>query len=217
MLRTAKKTHYLYDLQRAKLSRNGYFKAIKRARSPCWLSFLARTTPQNIWTAKKFIAPRKSPYFLSLPDADSRVAINHALYGYFFPLIPQAPQKGRLTPHPSHLPFPKEEIALAVAKSTPSSASGPDEVPCSVWKSINCYNPDILLSHLAPLVAFGYHPPSLKHANRVVLDIPGKPAYDTRSSLRIIILLKTVSKILEQVMTVRHMALAGSSGLLYSN
>ena len=47
-------------------------------------------------------------------------------------------------------------------------------------------------------MAFGYHPPSLKTANWVVLDKPGKGSYDSQASCRIIVLLKTISKILEE-------------------
>ena len=68
-----------------------------------------------------------------------------------------------------------------------------------------------------PLVAFGYHPPALKRAHGVVLDKPGKASYDSPSSFRIIVLLKTISKILEQVMTVRLAALARTVGLLHPN
>ena len=64
---------------------------------------------------------------------------------------------------------------------------------------------------------FRYHPPSLKNANGIVLDKPGKASYDSPSSFRIINLLKTVSKILEQVMTVRLSAIARSRGLLHPN
>jgi len=66
-------------------------------------------------------------------------------------------------------------------------------------------------------VEFGYHPPSLKKANGIVLDKPGKASYDSPSSFRIIVLLKTVSKILERVMTVRLSAITRSKGLLHPN
>ena len=82
---------------------------------------------------------------------------------------------------------------------------------------MNAINPAILLDLLSPLVTFGYHPPWLKHANGVVLDKPGKPSYDTPASFRIIVLLKTVSKILERVMTVRLAALARRALLLHPN
>jgi len=64
-------------------------------------------------------------------------------------------------------------------------------------------------------VAFGYHPPSLKSANGVVLDRPGKASYDSPASFRIIVLLKTLSKILERIMMVRLSAIARAKGLLH--
>ena len=82
---------------------------------------------------------------------------------------------------------------------------------------MNLINPSINLQLLSPLVVFGYHPPSLKNANGVVLDKPGKASYDSPASFRIIVLLKTISKILERVMTVRLSAIAKSKGLLHQN
>jgi len=64
-------------------------------------------------------------------------------------------------------------------------------------------------------MACGYHPPLLKTANGVVLDKPGKPSYDSHSSFRIIVLLKTISKLLEQGMTVRLSPIARSKGVLH--
>jgi len=66
-------------------------------------------------------------------------------------------------------------------------------------------------------VAFGYHPPSLKIANGVVLDKPGKASYNSPASFCIILLLRTISKVLEQLMTVRLSAIAWSKGLLHPN
>jgi len=86
-----------------------------------------------------------------------------------------------------------------------------------VWKKVNLANPTILLELLSPLVTFGYHPPSLKTANGVVLDKPGKASYDSPASFRVIVLLKTVSKILERIMAVRLSAVARSKGLLHPN
>ena len=116
----------------ARLSRQGYFKAIKKAKNSHWSDFLAKTTPQNILTAKKFVAPRKTPRFPDLPGADSPVEINKALLDHFFPPKPELPTRGRLHRHSSADPLTKEEIAAALAKSSPSSAPGPDGVPYSV-------------------------------------------------------------------------------------
>ena len=200
-----------------RLSRQGYFKAIKKAKNSHRTDFLARTTPHNIWMAKRFVAPCKTPRFPDLPGANSLVEINPALLNHFFPPTPELTLRGRLHRYPSAVPLTKEEIKAALAKSSPTSAPGPDGVPYSVWKKVNAINPCLLLDLLAPLVAFGYHPTSLKHANGVVLDKPGKPFYDTPASFRIIVFPKTVSKILERILTVRLTSLAREAGLLHPN
>ena len=200
-----------------RLSRQGYFKAIKKAKNSHWVDFLARTSPHNIWMAKQFVTPHKTPHFPDLPGADFPVEINKALLDHFFPPKPKLPPRGRLHPHPSAVILTKEEVAAALSKSAPSSAPCPDGVPYSVWKKLNAINPNLLLDLLAPLFTFGYHPTSLKYVNGVVLDKPAKPSYDTPSSFPIIVLLKTVPKILERILTVRLPSLARQAGLLDLN
>ena len=108
------------------LSRQGYFQAIDKAKNSHWADFLAKTTPHNIWTAKKFVAPRKIPRFPELTGANSPVEINEALLNHFFPSQSELPPRGRLRHNPSAVPLTKEEIATALAKSSPFSAHGPD-------------------------------------------------------------------------------------------
>ena len=57
----------------------------------------------------------------------------------------------------------------------------------------------------------------MKMANGVVLDKPGKPSYDSVSSFRIIVLLQTLSKILERIDASRLSAIARYVGLLHRN
>jgi len=215
--RKAKKSQTPDSYGIARQSKLVYFKALKRAKASYWADFLAKTSPDNIWTAKQLVAPRKTPRFPSLPNASDPVAINRALLDHFFPPKNPLPNRGRLKKNPSATPLTKEEIKLALSKCSPSSAPGPDGIPYSVWKRVNLINPTILLELLSPLVTFEYHPPSLKTANGVVLDKPGKASYYSPASFRVIVLLKTVSKILERIMAVRLSAVARSKGLLYPN
>ena len=215
--RKARKHHTEASVIAARLSRQGYFKAIKKAKNSLWAEFLAKTTPWSIWTAKKFVASGKIPRFPELHGANSPVEINGALLNHFFPPKPELPPRGRLHRNPSPSPLTKEQIADTLTKSSPSSAPGPNGVPYSVWQKVNTLNPSLLLDLLAPLVAFGYHPTTLKHANGVVLDKPGKPSYDTPASFQIIVVLKTVSKILERNLTVRLTSLGRQAGLLHPN
>src|SRR5205807_9326607 len=72
-------------------------------------------------------------------------------------------------------------------------------------------------SLLNPLILYGFHPLSLKKANGVVLSKPGKPDYSSPSSFRIIVLLETVSKILERLIANRLSLLARLVGLIHPN
>jgi len=195
----------------------GYFKPIKRAKATYWADFLAKTSPNNIWTANQLVAPRKTPRFPSLPDTSNPVAINNAFLDHFFPPKDPLPGRGRLWRYPSATPLTEEDIKLALSRSSPSSAPGPDGIPYSLWKKVNLVNPAILVDLLSPLVAFGYHPPSLKTANGVVQDKPSQASYDSPASFRIIVILKTISKIVERIMTVRLSTIARTKGLLHPN
>src|SRR5437660_1917308 len=86
-----------------------------------------------------------------------------------------------------------------------------------VWKQVNAINPSILLNLLAPLLALGYHPSSLKRANCIVLPQPGKADYSSPASFRIIVLLETVSKILERIIAMRLSILTRSVGRRNTN
>ena len=105
-------------------------------------------------------------------------------------------------------------MGRALARSSPSSASGPDKTPNSVWKRIHRVAPHLVHDLLAPLVAHGFHPPALKMADSIVLDKPGTPSYDSLSSFRVIVLLQTFSKILERIMNSRLSGIPRVAGLL---
>jgi len=82
---------------------------------------------------------------------------------------------------------------------------------------VNAINPSILLQILSPQDSLGYNPASLKGGNGVVLDTPGKPSYESPSSVRIIVLLRTVSKILERIIAARLLFAARVRGLIQPN
>jgi len=114
-------------------------------------------------------------------------------------------------------PLKTEEIAAALSKCSLTSAPGPDGIPYSTWKQVNKINPSILLQILAPLVLLGYYPASLKVSNSVVLDKSGKPSYESHSSFRIIVLIRTISRILERIIAARLLEAARLKGLFHPN
>jgi len=198
-------------------SKAGYFKAIKAAKNKHRSFFLLTTTPQSLWTAKRFAYGRAQPRFPSLPGAEIPLQMNIVLLEHFFsPKEPFSPPP-RLMPHSSVPPLTTEEIAAALSKCSPTSASGPDGIPYSTWKQVNKINPSILLQILAPLVLLRYHPASLKSSNGVVLDKPGKPSYESPSSFRIIVLIRMFSKILERIIAARLLTAARLKRLLHPN
>jgi len=126
--------------------------------------------------------------------------LNKALLCYFFPGEPTKSFHTILLPFKDCLALAADEVVRALARSSPSSAPGPDKTPYSVCKRILRVAPHLIHDLLQPLVAYGFHPPTLKKADGIVLDKPGKPSYDSPSSFRVIVLLQTFSKILERIM-----------------
>ena len=84
-----------------------------------------------------------------------------------------------------------------------------------MWKSVHQIKPSLLPSLLDPQLAHGFHPPSLKKALGIVLNKPGKPSYDSPASFRVIVLLHTLSKILERVAASRLWAQAAICSLIH--
>jgi len=198
----------------ARSARTAYFKAIKKAKRDHWTAFLATATLQTVWTAKKFAVGRPSPRFPELPGAVTPLELNKALLNHFFPGEPPRPVDSILLPFRDCPALAVDEVGRALARSSQSSAPAPDITPNSVWKRIHRVAPHLIHDLLTPLVAHGLHPPTLKMADSIVLDKPGKPSYDSPSSFHVIILLQTFSKILERIMNSRLSCVARLAGLL---
>ena len=200
-------------------SKTGYFKAMKAAKKKHWSFFLLAATPQSLWTAKRFTYRRRGTQlrFPSLPGAETPTQMNNVLLDHLIPPKEPFSPPPWLRPNESAPPLATAEIAAALSKSSPTSAPGPDGIPYSTWKQVNKINPSILLHILAPLVLRGYHPASLKSSNGVVLDKPGKPSYELPSSFRIIVLIRTISKVLERIIAARLPGAARLRGLLHPN
>jgi len=216
-VRSVRKSDTLHLQEIANTSKAGYFKAINAAKNEYWSSFLLTSTPQSLWTAKRLAYGRAQPRFPSLPGAETPQQMNNVLLDHFFaPKEPFSPPP-RLRPHRSVHPLTTDEIAAALSKCSPTSAPGPDGIPYSTSKQVHKINPSVLLQILAPLVLLGYHPASLKGSNGVVLDKPGKPSYESPSSFRIIVLIRTISKILERIIAAPLLVAARLRGLLHPN
>jgi hypothetical protein len=78
-------------------------------------------------------------------------------------------------------------------------------------------NPQILPALFNPLLQFGYHPSSLKKALGVVLSKLNKLDYSSTSFFRIISLLQSISKILENLVADRLYSLSKTLTLVHPN
>jgi len=200
-------------LASARAARSAYFKAIKKAKRDHWSSFLAAATPQTVWTAKRLAVGRPPARFPELPGTSTPPELNRALLDHFFPGEPARFLDTIILPFRDCLPLSLDEVGRALARSFPALAPGPDMTPNSVWKRVNRVAPHVIHDLLAPLVTYGSHPLTLKRADSIVLDKPGKPSYDSPSSFRVIVLLQTFSKILERIMNSRLCCVACATGL----
>ena len=106
-------------------------------------------------------------------------------------------------------------MTRALSKSSNTSAPGPDHIPYSVRKSVHRLKPSLLPSLLDPLLAHGFHRPSLKISLGILLDKPGKPSYNSPFSFRVIVLLRTLCKIFERVVASRLSAQAVTCSLIH--
>jgi len=186
-----------------KSSRRTYFMAIAWAKKRHWSDFLSTATPRSIRTAKRFAFGRPPQRFPDLPGSSDPAWVAEMLLGHFFPSKPPPPLLLCLTQHEDYTPLTSEAVSRALSKSSNTSTPGPDHILDFVWKSVHRLKPSLLPSLLGPLLAHGFHPPSLTKALGIVLDKPGKPSYDSPSSFRVIVLLRTLSKILERIVASR--------------
>ena len=147
-------------------ARTAYFKAIKKVKRDHWSAFLANATPQSVWTAKKFAVGRPPPHFPELPGATTPPELNKALLNHFFPGDPVESFNSVLLPF-RHCPaLAADEISRALARSSPSSAPGPDMAPNSVWKRLHRVAPAPNSGPPRPVGGLWFPPASPQHVGR---------------------------------------------------
>jgi len=157
------------------------------------------TSTRDQWDIRKIAAGRAPDRFPTLENASSPTELNNTLLQHFFPPRPSPPPPLVLPAFKDVPPVLPGEVSSALRKSSNTSAPGPSGIPYSIWKQVHKANEQLLLSLFTPLLTHGYHSLAMKKANGIVLDKPGKPDYRTPSAFRIIVLLETVSKILERL------------------
>ena len=102
----------------------------------------------------------------------------------------------------------QDELAIAVWKTKPDKAPGPDELPNRIVKMITEQATTELVRLFTACLKHGYHPREFRKAITVMLKKPGKKDYTDPAAYRPIALLNTLGKILESIVAGRISDLA---------
>jgi len=99
----------------------------------------------------------------------------------------------------------KEEFRRALIKCNNSLAPSPDKLIWQYLKTILKH--DVCLSHIINIadvcIDLGHWPSHFKYSSTVIIPKPNKPAYDYPKFFHPIVLLNTIGKLIEKVITER--------------
>ena len=111
-------------------------------------------------------------------------------------------------------PFSKEEFRSTIANCNNSSILEPDKLLWSHLKAIVKDN-DCLSTIINICINCGFWPSHFKRFTMVVIPKPNKALYDSSKSFRPIVLLNTLGKLIEKVISKRLQFLMASNNFLH--
>jgi hypothetical protein len=117
------------------------------------------------------------------------------------------------------VPYSAVEMSDALTGTSNQSAPRPDHI---TWRHLKCIVRDGYMSRLFLWLAntclqSGHWPAEFKASTTVVIPKPGKPLYDTPKSFRPIVLLNTLGKMFEKMLSNRLQFEAAEHGVLHPN
>ena len=99
--------------------------------------------------------------------------------------------------------FSKEEFRLVLVNCNNSSVPGPDKLSWSYLKIIlkddDCLN--LIVNIANACIEVGYWPSHFKRFTMVIIPKPNKKAYDSPKAFKLIVLLNTIGKLIEKVIS----------------
>ena len=120
-------------------------------------------------------------------------------------------------PPSAWIPFSKKEFKSAITNYNNSSTPGPDKLSWNYLKAIvkdaNCLSTIINIANAC--IDYGFWPSHFKRFTTVVIPKPNKISYDFFKSFRLIILLNTLGKLIEKVISKRLQFFTASNNFLY--
>jgi len=113
--------------------------------------------------------------------------------------------------------FSKFEFSSAIQKCVDTSAPGPDRMSWRHWKIIfkndECFSKIINIANAC--IILGFWPEYFKVSATVIIPKPNKPSYDNPKAFRPIVLLNTLSKVIEKVIAERIQFIVASNDFLH--
>jgi len=114
-------------------------------------------------------------------------------------------------------PFSRYEFKSAIHKCIDTSAPGPDKVSWRHWKLIfknnDCLSKIINIANAC--INLGHWPNYFKTSSTVVIPKPNKTLYDSPKAFHPIVLLNTLSKLVEKVIAERIQFIVASNNFIH--
>lgn len=114
-------------------------------------------------------------------------------------------------------PFSRYEFKSAIHKCIDTSAPGPDKVSWQHWKLIfknnDCLSKIINIANAC--INLGHWPNYFKTSSTVIIPKPNKTSYDSPKAFHPIVLLNTLSKLVEKVIAERIQFIVASNNFIH--
>ena len=113
--------------------------------------------------------------------------------------------------------FSRSEFLSAISKCADSSLPGPDRLTWHHWKIIVKNNACLsnVINITDACINLGHWPRYFKVSTMVVIPKPNKPLYDNPKAFRPIVLLNTLGKLIEKVITERLQFTVASNNFIH--
>lgn len=214
--------------------RNKYAEHIHSAKQEHWLSWIAQTDAENLFTLHRFISSSASEGGkaripgLKVKDenGDEKIVTTNeekskALYECFFrkpPEHPEVPQDHEYPPEVEEFQNITElQVDRNIRKLSPYKATGPLDHSNSLFTHCR----EMLVPHLTSIfrasLDLNYYPDQWKVYTTIVLRKPGKPDYSLPKAYRPVALLDSMAKILSACVAEDLVSLAERHGMFPKN
>lgn len=196
--------------------RKTYAAEISRAKSAHWQEFLEEAMERELWIANKYISnptgdggkTRIPTLKVVRPDGSRTEAITNEEKADLFVglMFPKPPSISRVpddfvypTPLPAGAPITEEQLQRNISRLSPFKACGTDGIPNVILKKAYPLIKDHILHLFHAVFNLETYYPGWLEVITIVLQKPGKPAYDVAKAHRPVALLNTLAKLLTAI------------------